>query len=344
MFLFSKNKLTEFDTDEYNKHVDLSSNIAFPENNITAYFKNGNLYKVTPYTRVPLNYVAGYANKARYIVSDSKKYDLTKIESVNSIPNPKGDADSEIGVTGTLAYILKMHPETDDINLDVAILDKALSLMDHSFFDHNIDTYLQLPKMLYRRGKFELGNEKLSKILTSAKCAQKNNSFNRSVLERVLIDAKKTYDNDLIEIPALNTSCGECAKYQGRVYSAYGEDKRFPILPKHILESGCIHNGCRHTFMSYFYYEGAKIEVYDDMGNIVEKDVIEYSNRPFEDNRTETEKNRYLKLPKPTMGFGEEERKLLNFRQYCLIKYNDPDSAPKSFSAYMRKLNKQNKG
>lgn len=79
------------------------------------------------------------------------------------------NSECEIGVTGMLEYILKMHPKTDDINLDIAIMDKAISLMDYSYFDYSIDTYLQLPRMLYENGLFELGNEKLSKILTSAK-------------------------------------------------------------------------------------------------------------------------------------------------------------------------------
>lgn len=171
MFSFKNNKMTDFNPDEYNKHVYISLKISFPNNNITAYFKNGKIYKVKPYTEIPLNYVAGYANKARYIISDGKKFDLTNVKSVNSIPIPKYDTESKIGVTGMLEYILKMHPETDDINLDTAIMDKALSMMNYSYFDYSIDVYLQLPRMLYERGLFELGDEKLSKILTSAKCA-----------------------------------------------------------------------------------------------------------------------------------------------------------------------------
>lgn len=159
---------TTFNADEYNKHVYISLEIDFPNNNIIAYFKDGKLYKVKPYTKVPLCYLAGYANKARYIVSDNIKYDLTNIESINSIPIPKYNSECEIGITGMLEYVLKMHPETGDINLDIALMDKAITLMDYSYFDYSIDTYLQLPRMLYEKGLFELGDEKLSKILDPA--------------------------------------------------------------------------------------------------------------------------------------------------------------------------------
>lgn len=171
MFQFESNQITVFNPDEYNKHVYISLEINFPNNSITAYFKNGKIYKVKPYTKIPLNYVAGYANKARFIVSDGKKYDLSNIESVNSIPIPKYNSESKIGVTGMLEYILKMHPYTDDLNLNIAIMDKAISMMDYSVYSYSIDTYLQFPRMLYEKGLFELGDEKLSKILYSAKYA-----------------------------------------------------------------------------------------------------------------------------------------------------------------------------
>lgn len=343
MLLWFKNKRKNtFNADEYNKHVYISLEIDFPNNNIIAYFKDGKLYRVEPYTKVPLCYLAGYANKARYIVSDNIKYDLANIKSINSIPIPKYNSECEIGVTGMLEYVLKMHPETGDINLDIALLDKAISLMEYSYFDYSIDTYLQLPKAFYEIGEFEKGDLALEKIRNIKKLnpmVQK-----QAVLERVLKTAEDTFNNDLIEIPAQYTSCGECAKYQCRVYSAYGNDPRFPKLPQHILETGSIHDGCRHGFLNFFYHDGATIQTYNDNGVMIEVDAIQQSNRPFIDNRTEAEKQRYLKLPqRNNIGIDEEEKKLLNYREYCIIKYNNPDSAPKSFSAYMRAKNRKNK-
>ena len=311
--------------------------------NITAYFKNGNLYKITPVNFCPLCYDRDRAYIARYFISDGIKYDMTDIASIASIPTPnyKYGIKNSIGVTGNLEYIVLRHAYNNN-KVMIALLVKAINLMSEcTTITYQKSDYLILPKTLYEIGEFEKGDLALEQIRNV-----KSYDFTtrkRSILERVLKDAAEIYNNDLIEIPALYTSCGECAKYQGRIYSVYGKDSRFPKLPKHILENGYIHNGCRHTLMNYFYHEGAKIEIYDEMGNSIEKDVIQYSNRPFVDNRTETEKNRYLKLPKPAIGIDAEEKKLLNFRQYCLIKYNNPDSAPKSFSAYMRKLNKQNK-
>lgn len=312
--------------------------------NITAYFKNGSLYKITPINFCPLYYDRDRAYIARYFVSDGIKYDMTDIDSISSIPVPdwKYNTKNSIGVTGNLEYIIFRHAYQNN-KVMIALLVKAINLMaECTTIDYHKSDYLRLPKTLYEIGEFEKGDLALEQIRNIKKLnpiVQK-----QSVLERVLKTAEDTYHNDLIEIPILYTTCGECAKYQGRVYSAYGNDLRFPKLPQHILETGFIHDGCRHGFLNFLYHDGATIQAYDDNGLMIELDAIQQSNRPFIDNRTEAEKQRYLKLPqRNNIGIDEEEKKLLNYREYCIIKHNNSDSAPKSFSAYMRAKNRNNK-
>lgn len=57
---------------------------------------------------------------------------------------------------------------------------------------------------------------------------------------------------DLVEMTTHYCTCGECSKYQGRVYSITGTDTRFPPLPEQVFLYGGIHSECRHGFFLTF--------------------------------------------------------------------------------------------
>lgn len=112
------------------------------------------------------------------------------------------------------------------------------------------------------------------------------------------LDEAKCLGLDLLEMSYHADCCPECAKYQGRVFSISGSDTRFPTLPAKISETGKLHEGCRHRFAPYCYYPGAQlgINIMDesDKGYRIEYvDAIEFSNRPFVDDRSEYEKEYY---------------------------------------------------
>lgn len=56
---------------------------------------------------------------------------------------------------------------------------------------------------------------------------------------------------DLVEMSAHEGSCKECAKYQGRIFSISGTNKKYPKLPDVVFKHGGIHEGCRHTFVPF---------------------------------------------------------------------------------------------
>lgn len=80
--------------------------------------------------------------------------------------------------------------------------------------------------------------------------------------------------------------CGECAKYRGRWFSISGKDKRFPKMPENY---GCTCQGIDF----YPVIDGVSEPEYCPK----HQNIIEYSNRPFVDDRTQAEKalhQRYL--------------------------------------------------
>lgn len=89
-------------------------------------------------------------------------------------------------------------------------------------------------------------------------------------------DRCKQLGLDLVECTTVPNCCPYCKKYEGKVYSISGNDKRFPALYETALQSGynIMHPNCRHEFIPYHEsYAGSPEEL---------QKVIEKSNH-FED-------------------------------------------------------------
>lgn len=140
---------------------------------------------------------------------------------------------------------------------------------------------------------------------------------------QIQIRMAKKAGADLLEMSEHPCTCGECAKYQGRVFSISGKSKKFPKLPEHFIKIGGVHEGCRHDFYPYF----------EDMPPAYHKDIVKYSNRPFVDNRTKAQKEMY---EKEMRKIEDEEKDRENFN-WCYE--NLEDLCPKSFSGYRRMKN-----
>jgi hypothetical protein len=88
---------------------------------------------------------------------------------------------------------------------------------------------------------------------------------------------------DLVFVNFVGITCQYCAKYQGRVYSISGNDKRFPKLdvrPPY-------HSHCVHSFTPW-------IEDYTSAEDV--EQMVVASGRPFVDNRTERNIKRYKEI------------------------------------------------
>ena len=128
---------------------------------------------------------------------------------------------------------------------------------------------------------------------------------------------------DLLEMTEHHCTCGECAKYQGRVFSISGRNKKYPRLPECILEKGCVHKGCRHDFFPYV----------DGTAPTYHKNIVAYSNSPFIDNRSPEEIAQYDAEQKEIADRKRDER------EYKKICEKLPEIAPKSLAGYRRMKN-----
>lgn len=123
--------------------------------------------------------------------------------------------------------------------------------------------------------------------------------------------------------------CPVCCIYNRRVFSMYGNDKRFPNLgdmPAFLLEQKCYECGCSFGYTIYFSYLKDEKDLNRD---------IKFSNRPFIDDSDEE----VLKFRKE----AEEQRQKIEFekQEYEWISENLPEIAPKSLTGY-RKMKHSN--
>lgn len=108
-----------------------------------------------------------------------------------------------------------------------------------------------------------------------------HDALKKICLEKALQTAK-TLNTDLLEASYSLGCCSECAKLRGRWFSISGNDKRFPKFPV-VIDCDCY----GILFYPVFPFSKPKYEPAQD-------DIIEFSNRPFIDDRTDHEKEIYV--------------------------------------------------
>lgn len=153
-------------------------------------------------------------------------------------------------------------------------------------------------------------------------------STTREVTNTATIKQVQELGYDLVKISEHPGACPICQKYEGRVYSISGKDKRFPRLDV-AFSSGYanIHPRCRHVLEPY-------IETFNDVG----KDIIK-SNMPFQ----EPDKN-----DKQVQAYYSNQRKKAKMRQDRLQweKYKTvlPNDVPSTLSGFrqMKAANSEN--
>lgn len=296
--------------------------------NITIFFDNGVISDVVP--DVYSYYEAQYYN------IDGIVYDSYSIESIKKIPIPNY---SKVKLTGTpvysLDYLLNIRASQErrkkNNQLAYVLLEKSLELMKHSQSLHNEKQITRIVNWLYEDGKLVEAEDKKIKLQKDFPYA-----FNRTLLHKEIFEKQlrlcKELGTDYIYCSCHHGTCPECAKYQCRVYCISGKDKRLPKLPDIVKQYGGFHEGCRHTFHAFFLNTFSTIQDSD----LHEHDVYRYSNRPFIDDRTESDKQMHLeRLEKK----AKEKESAYNKEIYYLLKEKIPDIMPKSLSGFTRMKN-----
>ena len=182
---------------------------------------------------------------------------------------------------------------------------------------------MRLPIAYMMNCQPEIADKEAEKIKDFLKTLHANNQLENF---NYIIYCSKRDDKDLVYLPTHYPCCGECAKYQGRIYSISGKDNRFPKLPNIFYQYGSVHPGCLHQLD--FCYAPDSYPVPTGM------DIYQYSNRPFVDDRTPEDIFNYeynLNQKKSSDHIHK-----LNYT-WCQVYL--PDVTPKSFSAYQRMRN-----
>jgi tetratricopeptide (TPR) repeat protein len=254
--------------------------------------------------------------------------DLNSIDGIQSIPVPKTKEKSSHDVKDRMEYILQRkateHKKNGRMDLAIECLKKSNELMPYSFFEYARKDYERLVKYLKLAKRFDEARAEEKQLDKMFGKEQLSKSAESKFARQIFRNAKEI-GTDLVEMSEHHPTCGECTKYQGRVFSISGKDKRFPKLPQYALSHGKLHQGCRHTFYPFTYGISNSAYGHDD--------IIAYSNRPFVDDRTPEEKLKYEAM----IQAKEEEEK--SRKEYDWICENLPDIAPKSFSGFRRMKN-----
>lgn len=183
--------------------------------------------------------------------------------------------DLQTGMVGALSGLRKTVAETIQ-----ALDNKNRNLWE---FTHAIENKLRennLLEVTYENGA-HIRLDHYAKMLARSSRIETENLGNFAAAEQL--------GTDLVQCVGQSPTCELCAIYRNRVFSVSGKDKRFPALyngENAPLRNGyhVIHPNCRCEFMPYF----EEIE-----GEERTKKAMEYSNRPFEDNRTKKERDAY---------------------------------------------------
>lgn len=309
----------------YWKQLRNGKRMEFERNNIdlttvTIFFHNGIICRIVPD-------VQSYYS-ARYYVIEGNFYDTYSLEDVKSIPIPVFNESYGTPVYN-LEYLLKMRAseerEKENYELSYALMYKAIEGMKASQIMYGKKEYMQFIMWLYKDGRIEEAAMLEKRLRREEPEVFDINLFHKN---HFLSEIKQCNDlgTDYVYCGGHTYTCSECAKYQNRVYSISGKDSAYPKLPDFVYEYGGFHPGCRHGFHPFF---GDSIA--DKNGNYV--DALEYSNRPFVDDRTPEEiegYNQYLKK-------AEKERlRDENLKAFYILKKELPDVMPKSYSTFAK--------
>lgn len=253
--------------------------------NLKAIYQNGYLYKTVP----ALNDYYEERDKfyhARFIISDGIEYDLEDITSINNIAVPTfkrqiltdTPGKYSLGVTGYFDYALRMKASdlrnSNKNELSIAVLTKACEIMRHSIIQWTRKDYIRLVNWLYEDGRFNEADqfeEKINDLFSTEPDTDLYTPAHKRKIQSIL-----SLGYDLCMTGDHYGCCPECAKRRKRVFSISGNDKRFVKFVEY---------ECSCTGLPIFLFREDQDERYLSAGN-----YIEYSNRPFIDDRTDEER------------------------------------------------------
>lgn len=268
------------------------------------------------------------AVKGSSVNSPTSRYNFNTIEGIEAINRLDLETQaSDTDMLDSIEYVLQRkateHKKNGEMDLAIACLRKSNELMPYARITYGEKDYMRLVEYLKIDKQFDEArkvDEELQK--------KHPQIFNLDlVYAENLKKQLNQFKTDLVECTEHEVTCEICSKYQGRIFSVSGKDKRFPKLPEEVHKYGGFHEGCHHSFYSYF--EGTPTSSGGD--------PIKISNRPFIDERSKVEKAEYEKQKRNAFELNRDKI------EYDEIQEHLPDIAPKSFGGYRKMKNTKSK-
>lgn len=288
------------------------------------------------------------------------RIDLSSPEGVEAIPE---NADvyhcsfygEDIKMSTYLRRIGNDFEKGNNPAMAIACLKKSNEIRMTCREGHNKDEYYSLVRMLARLGFVAEAQKAKTDIDTYFSACGSDNDFYRSseILIKETLHSANYHHTDLVIMDVMGAACPKCAKYQGRVFSLYGRDTRFPRVPPEFWVYGRIHPGCSHTFWPFIYGVSGDdlsytLQIQKVSNPMYTRNIIAYSNRPMVDDRPPADIAAALQFMQKAQEEAEHRQYLWDHmieveaergkskRDYEWLQQNLPDLCPKSYSGYMR--------
>lgn len=261
-----------------------------------------------------------------------KVYDFDSIEGIESITVADVKAQKQdTDMLDSIEYVLQRkateHKKNEKLDIAIACLRKSNELMPYVHTMYGEKEYMRLVEYLKINRQFDE-----ARLIEAALREKHPEIFNFDIVKlknfNETLKKCKEFKTDLVECTTHEVTCEICSKYQGRIFSVSGKDKRFPKLPDDVYKYGGFHKGCRHAFYAFIY--GKSTPNYCS-------DAIKFSNKPFIDKRTKAEKAEYEKQKKDAFELRADKK------EYDEIWEKLPDISPKSFGGYRKMKNTKSK-
>lgn len=252
----------------------------------------------------------------------ASNYKLDTLEDIESIPVPTKNFQYNCDFTESIEYVLQrkatQFKKEGKMDLAIACLRKSNEIMPFAPMAYTKKDYARLESYLKLAGKFDEARE-LKK--ESHKFLSNNKDLANAKIKNILSSG-----TDMIEVQRHEKVCSECAKYHGRIYSKHSKHgyPDIEIFLDYYNNKSC---SCYLSFYPFFYKVSTP--------NICSpKNAVKYSNRPFLDDRTESEKLTYNEY------INEQIAETKDRTDYDWICEYLSDIAPKSFGGYRNMKNK----
>lgn len=260
--------------------------------------------------------------------SRASLYKMNTLEEINSIPVPTTKFKYKCDFTESIEYVLQrkatQFKKDGNLELAIACLKKSNQIMPFAPMLYTEKDYSRLESYLKLAGRFDEASAETQK--SELVLSNQDKDIQLKYISNAL-EICGNNKNMLINITRGWLICGNCAKYHDRLYSVNGVNKDYPDFS--LFENYNATRKCSCHLSVYPFIDD--VSTMDGKG---ENSPIEYSNRPFEDDRTQQEISQYEEYIKKK-EIDKKDRK-----DYGWLCENLPDMAPKSFGGYRNMKNR----